>query len=483
MIPVRRKVKYLKLAGGLFIFVFALLYSHEEVGMSGNESGRFATIQAVAEQGMFYIEKCNFRTVDRTVRNNHVYYDKLPFLPFVLAGVYYPLHRFAKLNFVDNYHLSIYLINCLMGFVVNLLLFLWLFDWLRQIRRGSVELKFLLSIGCVAGSWLLTYSTMLNNHTPAALAVLGLAVALSRFRKRPALPAALLAGCAAGVAGLLELPCGCFFGLACDPGIFCTAPAGKKVLYTASAAGMGALFLLMGLALDYYAYGTVLPLYFGSAGVRGTFSLGKQSAPLNYWYHALIGDRGLFIYTPFLLLAFAGIWTDFRRLKKEEYALLGGTVGFMLFYLLGTNEFGGQSYGLRYFIPVIPLLWFLGARFVLKLPAAPWKAPLLAILILWGVITALAGAYFPFNPGNEGERTPPGHFTNYFSSFGGNLLCWSYERYPSGTLTRSLIERYGVPNSVLYMYWSYFHQKKTAMLARLQKDFPDFFPGGKRQFR
>ena len=107
----------------------------------------------------------------------------------------------------------------------------------------------------------------------------------------------------------------------------------------------------------------------------------------------------------------------------------------------------------------------------------------LAVLILWGVITALTGAYFPFNPGNEGERTPPGHFTNYFSSFGGNLLCWSYERYPSGTLTRSLIDRYGVPNGVLYMYWSYFHQKKTAMLARLQKDFPDFFPGGKRQFR
>ena len=63
----KRKVKLFKAAGILFLLIFALLYSHVEVGMSGIESGRFATIQAVAEQGVFHIEKCNFRTVDRTV--------------------------------------------------------------------------------------------------------------------------------------------------------------------------------------------------------------------------------------------------------------------------------------------------------------------------------------------------------------------------------------------------------------------------------
>lgn len=479
MVPVKRKVRFLKLAGGFFIFIFALLYSHEEVGMSGNESGRFATIQAVAEQGVFHIEKCNFRTVDRTIRNGHVYYDKLPLLPFVLAGVYYPLHRFVGLNFVDNYHLSIYLINFLTGFAVDLLLFLWLFDLFRQVRRGSVELKFLLSMGCVAGSWILTYSTMLNNHTPAALALLGMALALSRFRKRPALPAAVLTGLAAGIAGLLELPSGCFFGPAGVAAVFLCSPGEKRWRYAAAAAGTGLLCVLAGMALDFYAYGTVLPLYVGGGGAEGTFTFSRQSSPLNYWYHALIGDRGLFVYTPFLLLAFAEIGKNGRSWGKDEYALLAGTAGFMLFYLLCTNEFGGQSYGFRYFISVIPLLWFWGGRFILTRPRGAWKAPLLAVLLIWGAVTALAGAYYPFNPGNEGERTPPGHFTNYFSSFGGNLLCWSYEHYPLSGLTRNLIDRYGVPNSVLYMYWSFFHQKKTAMLARLQEDFPDFFPGGK----
>ena len=47
----KRKVKLFKAAGVLFLLIFALFYSHVEVGMSGIESGRFATIQAVAEQG------------------------------------------------------------------------------------------------------------------------------------------------------------------------------------------------------------------------------------------------------------------------------------------------------------------------------------------------------------------------------------------------------------------------------------------------
>ena len=77
----KRKARLLKTAGALFLLFFALLYSHIEVGMSGNESGRFATVQAVAEEGVFHIEKSNFRTVDRSIRNNHVYHDKPPMLP------------------------------------------------------------------------------------------------------------------------------------------------------------------------------------------------------------------------------------------------------------------------------------------------------------------------------------------------------------------------------------------------------------------
>lgn len=479
--PVKRKVKLFKLAGCAFFVIFALLYSHVEVGMSGIESGRFATIQAVAEQGVFHIEKCNFRTVDKSVRNNHVYSDKLPALPLAVALVYKPFHRYCGINFVDNYHLSIYLINLLLGAVVNVLLFLWIFDLLRGIKKGKIELKFLLAMGCVGGSWIISYSTMLNNHTPAALAVLGIFTALMRYRKVPAFPAAFLAGFSAGIAGLLEAPCGLFFGIAALTGIFFSAPRDKRLLHTASAAGAGALCLLTGLFINWYAYGTVLPLYLAGSGGRGTYTATMHSDLFYYCYHALLGDRGIFAYTPFLL---SGLWycvKHFKHLCPSERALALGGLGFMLFYLLCTNEFGGQSYGLRYFIPVIPLLWYWGAKMVLELPDRKWKAPVVAVLIFWGIVTGVAGAYHPFSIGNEGERSPEGHFSRNFSSFGGNLLCWSYEYFPQSSLTQRLFARYGLSDCIQYLYWSYFHQKKIEQLQKMQQDFPEFYPGRKIQ--
>ena len=476
----KQQVKIFKGTGVLFLLVFALLYSHVEVGMSGIESGRFATIQAVAEQGVFHIEKCNFRTVDKAIRNNHVYHDKLPLQPFVIGLLYKPFHRYAGINFVDNYHLSIYLINVVTGFLVNAFIFLWLFDLLRGIRKGSVKLKFLLALGCVAGSWIISYSTMLNNHTPAALAVLGVFIALMRYTKVPTPKAALLAGFAAGIAGLLELPCGLFFGLAAVTGIFFAAPKELRVKHAALTAGAGGLCLLGGALLNLYAHGSLLPLYMSSQGYKGTFGFSCHSSLAYYWYHALLGDRGLFLYTPFLFLGLWGCVRYWKNFSVPQKIMLSATAGYMLFYLLGTNEFGGQSYGLRYFIAIIPLLWYLGARLVLEIGKRKFMIPVTALLILWGVVTGLAGAYFPFSVGNEGERSPQGHFTRNFSSFGGNLLCWSYENFPESQLTARLISRYGEPDCVLYMYWSFFHRKKMDMLARMKEDFPDLFPGRKQ---
>ena len=320
---------------------------------------------------------------------------------------------------------------------------------------------------------------MFNNHTPAALAVLGLFVALMRYNKINSAAAALLAGFSAGVAGLIEIPCGFFAALAAVGCVFFSAAPEKRVRHTLLVLVGGGLCLAAGLILNFYAYGTWLPLYMGSHGVRGTFSVGIQSDPFYYWYHALIGDRGLFSYTPFLLV---GVWAAFRYRKKlsvPERAMLLSAGLFMLFYLTCTNEFGGQSYGLRYFIPVIPVLWYQGAKAVLEMSKRKFVIPVAAFLILWGVVTGLGGAYFPFSVGNEGERSPKGHFTRNFSSFGGNLLCWSYEYFPHSALTKHLLDRYGLPDSTLYMYWSFFHRKKMDMLERMQQDFADLYPGKK----
>ena len=159
--------------GIVFIALAALLYSQPEVSISGNESTRFAVIQAVGEQHVFHIEKTNFRTVDRVIRNNHVYSDKPLPIGWGLGMVHRVLHGVTGWNFFDNYNLLIYLFNLGFGGLINILLFVWSFRQFCRVRRGSVPLKFLLALGMCIGTWLFSYSVTVNNHTPAALAVLG----------------------------------------------------------------------------------------------------------------------------------------------------------------------------------------------------------------------------------------------------------------------------------------------------------------------
>ena len=175
----KRKARRLQYAGVIVLLLFAVLYTKEEITLAGNESSRFGVIQALGEQGVFHIERTNFAsTVDRVEWNGHVYSDKPLPLSSAAAVVHGTVHRLTGINFSENRMLAIYLINLLFSGGCNILLFLWMFRLLRRTCRGRIEVKWLLALAMCLSTWLLTYSVIFNNHTPAALAVLGLVIAL-----------------------------------------------------------------------------------------------------------------------------------------------------------------------------------------------------------------------------------------------------------------------------------------------------------------
>ena len=139
--------------------------------------------------------------------------------------------------------------------------------------------------------------------------------------------------------------------------------------------------------------------------------------------------------------------------------MFAATLVFAAFYIVLTNEFGGWAYGFRYLIPAIPVWSFLAGRWVL--PVSGKKARIClgavsAVLLVWGVVTSFVGAYFPFCCSYEGFRTPPKHFSQSVrSSFGGNLLCWSYEHHPDSALTRTLFRHYGEKAALEHLFWSF----------------------------
>ena len=463
----RRQTHGLKYFGAAVAAVFALVFTQIDVSISGNEASRFAVVQAFGEQRVFHINFTEFRTVDRVVRNGKVYSDKPLPLSWALGVVHGAVHVSTGLNFHDNYHLLIYLYDLLAGGLVNVLLFLWLFDQLRRFRRGSVERKFVIALGAVLGSWLLSYSVTVNNHTPAALAFLGWFIVLEKFHRVPRSGTAAVAGLTAAVVTALDIPTGSFCCL-------CTAAAlyfagGKRwdfVFAGAGACAAGGVFIA---GLNFYAYDTILPLYIAQG--EGTFTPGTGDKDhLFYAFETLFGGRGLLSYQPFLLFLVPGILRCRKKFSPAAWSALVCAGLCVVFYIVMTNEFGGAAYGFRYVIPVLPVLWyFAGLGFLSCKSRAACAAAVL--LLLWGAVAALPGAYAPFCLAFEGHRSPPGHVTRAIrSSFMGNLLSWSYETAPEGVLTRVLRAHYGREVSRRYLQASFLMLKKVDALSRISSE-------------
>jgi hypothetical protein len=472
MVAGKRRADLYRLAGAAVLAIFAALYALSRLGTSGNETSRFATIQAVAEQNTFAIEKTDFFTVDHVKYNGHVYSDKPLWLPTMIGVALKPVRYVTKWTFRNDREKLVYLVNLVVGGAVNILLFWWLFNLFRQLPHGTLEAKFLLALGSIMGSWLLSYSVVLNNHTPAALCVLGAYVALRKYSRRPTYRAAVLAALSCGILGALEIPGGVIFGLTLLPALWFSAPKEKSVEHLLAAAcvlGISALFVF---SLNRFAYGHPLPLYMVKGG---SFQPGTQGkSPLGYAAECLLGCRGVFSYQPFLLLAFPALWFCRKKLRTADWCVIAATLVFTLFYLVITNEYGGAAYGFRYLVPVIPVWSFLAGRLVLEIPKRKARIALgavAALLLVWGVVTSAVGAYFPFCYAFEGDRTPVGHFSRSVrSTFGGNLLNWSYEHYPESALTGALVRHYGERAALMHLFWSFVNMGKLDL-----KEVIDFY--------
>ena len=465
----RKETHILKYLGAAAVALLALVFTQTDVSLSGNEASRFAVVQAWGEQRVFHINSTEFRTVDRIVRDGKVYSDKPLPLSWALGSVHASVHACTGLNFHDNYHLLIYLYNLLAGGLVNVLIFLWLFDHLRRRREGTQEKKFVIALGAVLGSWLLSYSVTVNNHTPAALAFLGWFIVLDKFGRAPGRRLAAVAGLTAGIVTALDIPTGFFCCLATPLVLYFSGGKNWRLagtgLAVCAAAGIGIA------GLNMYAYDTILPLYVANGG--GTFTPGTgRKDHLFYAFEALLGGRGLLSYQPFLLFLLPGLGFFRKKLSCAAWGALACVLACIVFYVVMTNEFGGAAYGFRYFIPVLPVLWyFAGAGFLGT--RARWKQGLAGFLLLWGVAASLTGAYAPFCLSFEGYRSPEHHVTRAIrSSFAGNLLTWSYETAPDSALTRTLRRHYGQEVSRRYLMSSFLMLKKVDALGRIARESP-----------
>ncbi|BCJ51441.1 hypothetical protein Asp14428_29160 [Actinoplanes sp. NBRC 14428] len=335
---------------------------------SWSDASRMATIQSLVDFHTLSIDQSVFhRTGDKVFIDGHFYSDKLAVPSLIGAAVYYPLSAFGvKLGY--GWNLAYYVITLLTVKV------LWLIGLIAFYRSLTVtplsdRMRIWLTLALGVGSLYFTWSATFNNHSLAASWVaIGFYFVLRArhgLRKGRSLFAA---GLFFALAGGSDVPILAVFG-----GFFLYVLADKRLRSHAAWYLLPLpLTAIPALLVNYRISGSLVPVqlvtsYFQYPGTpwkpQALTGAGmNQGAFLaEYTYHALIGRRGFLLYNPLLFLALPLLVRELggsRPFHREARVVCAVTVPIVAYYLLYSNNYSGWSYSIRWFVPLLPLLFF-----------------------------------------------------------------------------------------------------------------------------
>jgi hypothetical protein len=421
---------------GLVLFVaFMLLWASltKVYTHSWQEESRMATMQTLVEQGTFIIDHTAFnRTGDKVFIDGHFYSDKTPVLSVAAAGAYAMLHNIFGLTldpaicvpdedpaacraltptgtrFTAFYWLTLIFI----GGSASLLVVLF---WRAMLQAGAGGLlATALAVALGLASPLAPYSIVFAGHVPAALCLFAAlmllivpsgveALAGSRLRvaadpakasipTRPRSSWALVgAGFLISLSANIDLTLAIFIAAF---GVWILFTRWRGVLpYVLGAA----IPFAISAAINYWAAGTIVPLYFDpkaydfvgtvlNTTVGGTSGFYSLEFGLRYTYDMFVGQRGLFSFTPMLIFAFSGMLVAFRQRRQRGLiaAVFGGSLVFAAYLILRTDNFGGLAWGVRWFVPLVPLWWYFVYDAYCVLRRGRWVG--VGLMLFWGAV-------------------------------------------------------------------------------------------------
>jgi hypothetical protein len=427
-----------------FMLLWALLtkvHTH-----SWQEESRMATVQTLVEQGTFIIDHTEFnRTGDKVFINGHFYSDKTPALSVAAAGAYAVLHNVfgltldpticvpdedpaacraftpAGMRLTAFYWLTLIFI----GGSASLLIVLF---WRAMLQAGAGGLlATALAVALGLASPLAPYSVVFAGHVPAALCLFAgfMLLAARQGADAPTRPRSH------GTAGPAETPVpvvsrnGWRFFLA---GFLVSLSANIDLTLAIFIAAFGLWLLVtrrrvllpyvlgalvpfaISAASNFWAAGTIVPLYFDpkaydfigtvlNTTVGGTNGFYSLEFGMRYTYDMLLGQRGLFSFTPMLFFAVSGMAIALKRGPQRGLlaVVAGSSLVFTAYLILRTDNFGGLAWGTRWFVPLVPLWWYFardayGAFRNRPRAAAVWRA-LFWVAVIISFLTAAQGLH------------------------------------------------------------------------------------------
>jgi hypothetical protein len=359
-----------------------------------NENSRLAVTLALARHRTFAIEQVTSETptcttCDWSFKDGHFYSNKAPALSILAVPLVALLERAERALSVDPWGPAAYAVN---AWAVNLIFNASLAalaavvfgDVVSSLARSDVHVSASVALGL--GTLLFPYSTTFYAHAgSAALLFLSFAVARAELagRARPLRFAA--AGFLAGLAGASEYTLGV-------PAVLLAAWVlwVSRSWRAAAAFSAGGAPLLAGFMLYHWAcFGSPFVTALAYSNPRllnesGGFFGGPSTAAL--WGLTFSPYRGLFVYCPVLLVAFAGLASLARRARAESVLAVVIFLYFLLVNACYTEWPAGAAHGPRYMIPSIPFVALGLAEALVR-----WRRLTLALVAV-GAVSSVAVA-------------------------------------------------------------------------------------------
>lgn len=352
----------------LILVIIALATTMPKV-RSWNDASRMATVQSLVEEHSYIIDESVFvDTGDKVFINGHFYSDK-PAIPSMMGAVIYlPLSHFGiKLDYGLN--LAYYLITL---FTVKIFWGMGLiaFYFALGFSNTNVKERIWLTSALGIASLYFTWSSTFNNHALAAsLLIIGFYYILKARQSGSVKRNLFYAGFFLSLAGTADVPTATFYVGFLFYVLINSNLRGKISFYFMPLL----LTVLPALFINYYISGSVIPVqinksYFeypgspwiGSSELSG-MHINQGLFFLYYSFSVLLGPKGFLLYNPLLFIALPYLILEIRKGQafKQEALVIGfASLIIVLYYLLFTTNYGGCSYSIRWFVPLLPLLFF-----------------------------------------------------------------------------------------------------------------------------
>lgn len=333
-----------------------------------NEASRMALTQSLVEQHSFVIDSSVFvNTGDKVFINDHFYSDK-PSMPSLLAAlVYWPLYKLG-LNLDYGWSLCYYIIILLtikVFWICSVLAFRQALQYTPAKSKDYDFLSLLFAVTSLAFTWSATF----NNHSLAASSLMIALMFYLKAKNEGTLTSFIYSGMFFGMAAAMDMPTLVFlvgfFVL-----IFKQWKLDLKTLGFVSAASIP---LGIHFAINYAIADTFVPVqivpefldYAGSAWSNSSSVSGVRANSfifsLKYGLACLVGPRGFLWYNPLLIIILPLLVRNSRsgrHLHHENLVILTSSVILMIYYFSFSSNYGGHSYSIRWFIPLLPLWYF-----------------------------------------------------------------------------------------------------------------------------